>query len=145
MSELKDRLMADIKTAMKEKDTMKKGVINLLRAGLQNESLELKRELTKEEEIKIVQRELKQTKQSLEEGQKANREDIVEAEKAKIAIVESYLPKQMNVEEVKELIASLGISKDASMGQTIGVVMKEVAGRAEGKTVSQAVKEYLQN
>ena len=69
----------------------------------------------------------------------------MEAEKAKIAIVESYLPKQMNVEEVKELIASLGISKDASMGQTIGVVMKEVAGRAEGKTVSQAVKEYLQN
>ncbi|PIC57539.1 glutamyl-tRNA amidotransferase [Sporosarcina sp. P12(2017)] len=145
MSELQDRLMADIRTAMKEKDTMKKGVINLLRAGLQNESIELKRELTKEEEIKIVQRELKQTKQSLDEGQKANREDIVEAEKAKIAIVESYLPKQMNVEEVKELIASLGISKDASMGQTIGVVMKEVAGRAEGKTVSQAVKEYLQN
>ncbi|PIC76647.1 glutamyl-tRNA amidotransferase [Sporosarcina sp. P19] len=145
MSELKDRLMADIRTAMKEKDTMKKGVINLLRAGLQNESIELKRELTKEEEIKIVQRELKQTKQSLDEGQKANRQDIVEAEKAKIAIVESYLPKQMNVEEVKELIASLGISKDASMGQTIGVVMKEVAGRAEGKTVSQAVKEYLQN
>lgn len=145
MSELKDRLMADIRTAMKEKDTMKKGVINLLRAGLQNESIELKRELTKEEEIKIVQRELKQTKQSLDEGLKANREDIVEAEKAKIAIVESYLPKQMNVEEVKELIASLGISEDASMGQTIGVVMKEVAGRAEGKTVSQAVKEYLQN
>ncbi|ARK21903.1 glutamyl-tRNA amidotransferase [Sporosarcina sp. P26b] len=145
MSELKDRLMADIRTAMKEKDTMKKGVINLLRAGLQNESIELKRELTKEEEIKIVQRELKQTKQSLDEGLKANREDIVEAEKAKIAIVESYLPKQMNVEEVKELIASLGISKEASMGQTIGVVMKEVAGRAEGKTVSQAVKEYLQN
>ncbi|PIC69969.1 glutamyl-tRNA amidotransferase [Sporosarcina sp. P18a] len=145
MSELRDRLMADIRTAMKEKDTMKKGVINLLRAGLQNESLDLKRELTIEEEIKIVQRELKQTKQSLEEGQKANREDIVEAEKAKIAIVESYLPKQMNVEEVKELIASLGIPTDASMGQTIGVVMKEVAGRAEGKTVSQAVKEYLQN
>ncbi|AXI00802.1 glutamyl-tRNA amidotransferase [Sporosarcina sp. PTS2304] len=145
MSELKSRLMADIKTAMKEKDTMKKGVINLLRAGLQNEELELKRELTPEEEIKIVQRELKQTKQSLEEGQKADREDIVEAEKAKIAIVESYLPKQMNVDEVKELIASLGVSKDTPMGQAIGAVMKEVAGRAEGKTVSQAVKEYLQS
>ena len=144
MSELKDRLMADIKKAMKEKDTMKKGVINLLRAGLQNEELELKRELTPEEEIKIVQRELKQTKQSLDEGQKANRDDIVEAEKAKVVIVESYLPKQMNVEEVKELISSMGIAKDASMGQTIGTVMKEAAGRAEGKTVSQAVKEYLQ-
>lgn len=145
MSELKDRLMADIKAAMKNKDAMKKGVINLLRAGLQNEELALKRELTPEEEIKIVQRELKQTKQSLEEGQKANREDIVEAEKAKIVIVESYLPKQMNVEEVKELIASLGVAKDTPMGQVIGTVMKEVAGRAEGKTVSQAVKEYLQD
>lgn len=144
MSELKDRLMADMKTAMKEKNQMKKGVINLLRAGLQNEQLELKRELTEEEEIKIVQRELKQTKQSLEEAQKADRQDIVEAEQGKIAIIEEYLPQQMNVEEVKELISSLGIPKDAAMGQAIGTVMKEVAGRAEGKTVSQAVKEYLQ-
>lgn len=144
MSELKDRLMADMKTAMKEKNQMKKGVINLLRAGLQNEQLELKRELTEEEEIKIVQRELKQTKQSLEEAQKADRQDIVEAEQAKIVIIEEYLPKQMNVEEVKDLISSLGIAKDTPMGQAIGTVMKEVAGRAEGKTVSQAVKEYLQ-
>lgn len=145
MSELKTRLMADMKTAMKEKDQMKKGVINLLRAGLQNEELELKRELTEQEEIQIVQRELKQTKQSLEEAQKADRQDIAEAETAKIAIVESYLPKQMNVEEVKQLIAQLGIAKDTPMGQAIGAVMKEIAGRAEGKTVSQAVKEYLQN
>ncbi|MGG0642525.1 GatB/YqeY domain-containing protein [Sporosarcina gallistercoris] len=145
MSELKKTLMADMKTAMKEKDTVKKGVINLLRAGIQNQELDLKRELTEEEELKVVQRELKQTKQSLEEGQKANREDIVAAEKEKITIIEHYLPKQLSVDEVKELIVNLGISKDSPMGQVVGQVMKETAGSAEGKVVSQAVKEYLNN
>ncbi|REB05622.1 glutamyl-tRNA amidotransferase [Sporosarcina sp. BI001-red] len=143
MSELKKTLMADMKTAMKEKDTVKKGVINLLRAGIQNQELDLKRELTEEEELKVVQRELKQTKQSLEEGQKANREDIVAAEAEKITIVEHYLPKQLSVDEVKELIAKLGISKESSMGPVVGQIMKETAGSAEGKVVSQAVKEYL--
>src|SRR5699024_4161269 len=132
-----------MKTAMKEKDAVKKGVINLLRAGVQNQELDLKRELTEEEELKVVQRELKQTKQSLEEGQKADREDIVAAETEKITIIEHYLPKQLSVEEVKELIAKLGISKESSMGQVVGQMMKETAGSAEGKVVSQAVKEYL--
>ncbi|MDW0110638.1 GatB/YqeY domain-containing protein [Sporosarcina aquimarina] len=143
MSELKTTLLADMKTAMKEKDTVKKGVINLLRAGIQNQELDLKRELTEEEELKVVQRELKQTKQSLEEGQKANREDIVAAETEKIAVIENYLPKQLSVDEVKERIAALGISKDTPMGQVVGRMMKETAGSAEGKVVSQAVKEYL--
>lgn len=143
MSELKKTLMADMKTAMKEKDTLKKGVVNLLRAGIQSEELTKQSELTEEEELKVVQRELKQTKQSLEEGQKAGREDIVEAETAKIAIIEQYLPKQLSVEEVKALLEQKGISKDAKMGEIVGQMMKETAGSAEGKVVSQAVKEYL--
>lgn len=143
MSELKTQLLADMKTAMKEKDTVKKGVINLLRAGIQNQELTLQRELTEEEELKVVQRELKQTKQSLEEGEKAGREDIIAAEKEKIAVIENYLPKQLTAEEIQELIPTLGITKDTPMGQAVGAVMKETAGRAEGKTVSQAVKDYL--
>jgi len=143
MSQLTDTLMADMKTAMKEKDTVRKGVINLIRAGIKNQELDLKRELTGEEEIQIVQRELKQTKQSLEEAEKANREDIVAAEKEKIAIIEQYLPKQLSKEELLELIQSLGIEKGTPMGQAIGQVMKEVAGRAEGKVVSETVREYL--
>lgn len=145
MSTLKEILQTDIKTAMKEKDQVKKGVVNLIRAGIQNQEIELKRELTEEEAVKVVQREMKQTKQSLEEAEKANREDIVEAEKAKIVIIEQYLPKQMTLEEVKELIESLGIDKTIPMGQAVGAVMKEVGARAEGKVVSQAVKDYLKN
>ena len=145
MATLKERLLADMKTAMKEKDQTKKGVVNLLRAGLQNEEIGQKRELTEEEEIKIVQRELKQTKQSLEEAQKAGRDDIVEAEQAKISIIEQYLPKQLTEDELKALIQSLGITKDMPMGQAVGLLMKEAGGRAEGKVVSRVVKEYLQN
>ncbi|BAQ10203.1 gatb/yqey domain protein [Bacillus sp. OxB-1] len=145
MATLKERLLADMKTAMKEKDQTKKGVVNLLRAGLQNEEIGQKRELTEEEEIKIVQRELKQTKQSLEEAQKAGRDDIVEIEQAKISIIEQYLPKQLTEDELKALIQSLGITKDMPMGQAVGLLMKEVGGRAEGKVVSRVVKEYLQN
>lgn len=143
MPTLKQTLLADMKTAMKEKDQVKKGVVNLIRAAIQNQEIVTKSELTEEEAIKVVQREMKQTKQSLEEAQKANRDDIVQAEKAKIAIIETYLPKQMDVEEVKELIVSLSIDKNTPMGQAVGTVMKEVGGRAEGKVVSQAVKEYL--
>lgn len=145
MATLKERLLADMKAAMKEKDQVKKGVVNLLRAGLQNQEIEQKRELTEEEELKIVQRELKQTKQSLEEAQKAGRDDIVEAEQAKIVIIETYLPKQLTADELKDLIQSLGITKDMPMGQAVGLMMKEVGGRAEGKTISSIVKEYLQN
>lgn len=144
MSTLKETLMADMKTAMKEKNQVKKGVVNLIRAAIQNQEIEKKSDLTEEEAIKVVQREMKQTKQSLEEAEKADRQDIVEAEKEKIAIIETYLPKQMDVEEVKTLIESLSIDKTTPMGQAIGVVMKEVGSRAEGKVVSQAVKEYLQ-
>lgn len=145
MSKLQETLMADMKAAMKEKDTLKKGVINLLRAGLKNDELELKRELTEEEEIKIVQRELKQTKQSLEEAEKANRPDLVESEKAKVTIIEKYLPTQLTPDELKEIIVKLGIEKGTPMGQAIGLVMKEVGGRAEGKVVSSTVKDYLNN
>lgn len=144
MSTLKETLLADMKTAMKEKDQMKKGVVNLIRAGIQNQEIEKKSDLTEEEAIKIVQREMKQTKQSLEEAEKADRQDIVEAEKKKIAIIETYLPKQLDIEEVKALIDTLSIDKSTPMGQVVGAVMKEVGARAEGKVVSQAVKEYLQ-
>lgn len=86
---------------------------------------------------------MKQTKQSLEEAEKADRPDLVESEKAKIAVIETYLPKQLIADELKEIIVKLGIEKGTPMGQAIGLVMKEVGGRAEGKVVSSTVKNYF--
>ncbi|MDA1675450.1 GatB/YqeY domain-containing protein [Bacillus cereus group sp. TH152-1LC] len=143
MSKLKEQLMNDLKQAMKEKDTVKKNVIILIRAGISNSEKENKRELTKEEEIAIVRKELKQTKEALQIAEKANRQDIVESEKLKIAVIEVYLPKQLSEEEVHDILIKLNVEKTAKMKDVMQLMQTEVAGRADGSLVSRIVKEYL--
>ncbi|MGX5608812.1 GatB/YqeY domain-containing protein [Bacillus cereus] len=143
MSKLKAQLMNDLKQAMKEKDTVKKNVIILIRAGISNSEKENKRELTKEEEIAIVRKELKQTKEALQIAEKANRQDIVESEKLKIAVIELYLPKQLSEEEVHDILIKLNVEKTAKMKDVMQLMQTEVAGRADGSLVSRIVKEYL--
>ncbi|MEJ1517669.1 GatB/YqeY domain-containing protein [Bacillus cereus] len=143
MSKLKAQLMKDLKQAMKEKDTVKKNVIILIRAGISNSEKENKRELTKEEEIAIVRKELKQTKEALQIAEKANRQDIVESEKLKIAVIELYLPKQLSEEEVYDILIKLNVEKTAKMKDVMPLMQTAVAGRADGSLVSKVVKEYL--
>lgn len=143
MSKLKEQLMNDLKQAMKEKDTVKKNVIILIRAGISNSEKENKRELTKEEEIAIVRKELKQTKEALQIAEKANRQDIVESEKLKIAVIELYLPTQLSEEEVHDILIKLNVEKTAKMKDVMQLMQTEVAGRADGSLVSRIVKEYL--
>ncbi|PDZ94004.1 glutamyl-tRNA amidotransferase [Bacillus cereus] len=143
MSKLKEQLMNDLKQAMKEKDTVKKNVIILIRAGISNSEKENKRELTKEEEIAIVRKELKQTKEALQIAEKANRQDIVESEKLKIAVIELYLPAQLSEEEVHDILIKLNVAKTAKMKDVMQLMQTEVAGRADGSLVSRIVKEYL--
>ncbi|PGP20920.1 glutamyl-tRNA amidotransferase [Bacillus cereus] len=143
MSKLKEQLMNDLKQAMKEKDTVKKNVIILIRAGISNSEKENKRELTKEEEIAIVRKELKQTKEALQIAEKANRQDIVESEKLKIAVIELYLPAQLSEEKVHDILIKLNVAKTAKMKDVMQLMQTEVAGRADGSLVSRIVKEYL--
>ncbi|PFJ27798.1 GatB/YqeY domain-containing protein [Bacillus thuringiensis] len=143
MSKLKEQLMNDLKQAMKEKDTVKKNVIILIRTGISNSEKENKRELTKEEEIAIVRKELKQTKEALQIAEKANRQDIVESEKLKIAVIELYLPAQLSEEEVHDILIKLNVAKTAKMKDVMQLMQTEVAGRADGSLVSRIVKEYL--
>jgi uncharacterized protein len=143
MSTLQERLMNDLKTAMKEKDEVKKSVISIIRAGLKNYEIKLGRSLTENDEIAVLRTELKQMMQSLEAYQKADRDDLVQIEKQKIEVIESYLPKQMTEEEIEAVLHSLGIEKGANKGQVIGKVMKVVNGRADGRLVSQVVSDFL--
>ncbi|GAB6447042.1 GatB/YqeY domain-containing protein [Bacillus cereus] len=143
MSKLKEQLMNDLKQAMKEKDTVKKNVIILIRTGISNSEKENKRELTKEEEIAIVRKELKQTKEALQIAEKANRQDIVESEKLKIAVIELYLPAQLSEEEVHDILIKLNVAKTAKMKDVMQLMQTEVAGRADGSLISRIVKEYL--
>lgn len=140
---LNTRLMKDLKEAMKDKNTIKKSVITLLRAGLTNEKIKKKAELTEQEETAVVRRELKQTKDSLAEFKKAGRTDLVEKEEAKIAVLETYLPKQLSEAELLTEIQKLNLDKTENIGKVIGQVIAEFKEVADGALVSKVVKEYM--
>lgn len=140
---LLDKLNQDLKQAMKEKDVIRKNVVILIKAALTNESKKLLRDLSDQEQIAIVQRELKQTKDALVEFKKSDRQDVIDTENQKIAVIESYLPKQLTKEEVHELLNALNIDKSMKMGDIIKLVKEEVKGAAEGKLISEVVKEFL--
>lgn len=140
---LKDVVMKDLIQAMKEKDARKKGVLQLMKAGLDNAEKVKKEALTEAEEIQIVQRELKQTKDFLVEAEKLNRADSIEDAKAKIEIIYNYLPKQLSEDEVKAILVEAGVTKGMNMGQAMGKAMPILKGKTENALISKLVKELI--
>lgn len=104
-------------------------------------------DLSEDAEIKLLQKLVKQRKDSLEIFQQQNREDLAKKEQEEISIIEKFLPKQMSPEELKaaisEIIASVGANSPADLGKVMGVASKQLAGKADGKTISALVKELL--
>lgn len=135
--------MKDIIQAMKEKQTLKKGLLQLVKAGLENAEKAKKAPLTEAEEIQIIQREIKQTKDSLAEGEKANREDIVKEAQEKLDILYAYLPKQLSEEEVTAKLVELGVEKGMNMGQAMKIAMPALSGKTENAIISKAVKQLI--
>lgn len=145
---LSDRLTDDMKQAMKDQAKFKLTVIRMMRASLKNQEIELKRPLHDEEVLQILSREIKQRKDSLQEFQKAGRDDLVENLAAEIDIISKYLPEQLTEEEIQEIvrqtIQELGASSKADMGKVMGALMPKTKGRADGKLVNQLVLQFLQ-
>ncbi|WP_127131327.1 GatB/YqeY domain-containing protein [Pseudoflavitalea rhizosphaerae] len=104
-------------------------------------------DLTQDAEIKLLQKLVKQRKDSLDIFQQQNREDLAKKEQEEIAVIEKFLPKQMSAEELKavvgEIIVAVGASSPADMGKVMGVASKQLAGKADGKSISAMVKELL--
>ena len=144
---LKERLKADMKEAMKAKDKIKLSTIRMINSLIKNAEIEKRGELTDEEIIQLLMKYAKQRKESIEMYEKGGRQDLVEKEKAELAVVESYLPKQMSEEEireiVKETIEEVGASSIKDMGKVMKAVMPKVKGRADGSVVNRIVKELL--
>lgn len=142
------QLRKDNMQAMKDHDNVRKGVLSLVVSAIALAEKESGKELTKEEELTYVQRELKQTKEALEETPES-RTDLIEETKTKIAILESYLPKQLSEDEIKEAIESF--LKENNLEPTKknqGPVMKEIMakykGQTDGKTVNKVLSTILQ-
>jgi uncharacterized protein len=144
---LLERLNTDMKQAMKNKEKDKLTVIRMIKSSLQNEAIKNGQELSQEEELTVLSRELKQRKDSLHEFEKANREDLVEKIRTEIQYVELYMPKQLSEEEVSEIvkqaITETGASSKAEMGKVMAVVMPKVKGKADGALVNKLVQQHL--
>ena len=144
---LKETLNNDIKTAMKAKDKETLSVLRMIKTAVQAAEIDKKEELNAEEELTILAREAKQRRESLAEFVKAGRDELVSKTEAEIEIVERYLPKQLSVEEVKEVIATvaekIGATTQKEFGKLMGAVMQELKGKADGNVIKEQVKAHL--
>ncbi|WP_455538613.1 GatB/YqeY domain-containing protein [Terrisporobacter sp.] len=145
---LKQKLQEDLKSSMKNKDTNKKSVITLIRASIKQYEVDNRVELGDEEIIDLIAKQLKQTRDSLEEFKKANREDLVEKANAEIEVLKEYLPQQLSEEELNEIVIStiseVGATSMKDMKKIMTSIMPKVKGRADGKLINELVKKNLQ-
>ena len=132
---------------MKNKEKDKLSVIRMIKASIQNEAIKTGNELSEDEELTVLSREVKQRKDSLHEFDKAGRQDLVEKIRTELQYVELYMPKQLSEEEVSEIvkqaISETGASSKAEMGKVMAVIMPKVKGKAEGSLVNKLVQQHL--
>ncbi|AVX20013.1 hypothetical protein SAMN02745885_00876 [Carboxydocella sporoproducens DSM 16521] len=146
---LLERLTADMKEAMKAKEAgkVRLSTIRMAKSAIKNAEIEKKRELTEEEIIEVIAREVKQRRDAMEEYRKAGREDIVQQLEAEVAVLLPYLPEQLDENQLRQLIqeaiAATGAQGPKEMGKVMGYLMPKIKGRADGKLVNHLVKEYL--
>ena len=146
---LKAQITEDMKTAMRAKDTERLGTIRLLQAAMKQKEVDERVELDDTMVIAIVDKMIKQRKDSIAAFETANRQDLADKEKAEIAVIEGYLPQRMSAEEittaVKAIVAEVGATGPGDMGKVMGAVKTKLAGKADMGLVSAAVKAALSN
>jgi uncharacterized protein len=144
---LLERLNNDMKQAMKNKEKDKLVVIRMIKAAIQNESIKLGRDLSEEDELSVLSREVKQRKDSLHEFEKAGREDLVDKIRAELKHVEIYMPEQLSEEELAEIVKQAIVDTRASskkeMGKVMAALMPKVKGKADGSLVNKLVQQHL--
>jgi len=144
---LKERLADDLKSAMKNKDTVRKNTIQMVRAGILQ--IEKDKKVTLEDDgiIEVIAKQLKQHKDVLPDYEKSGRDDLIAELKAEMDVLMGYLPKQLTAEEIEQLVADAVKETAASsmkdMGKIMAFVMPKVKGRADGRMINEAAKKLL--
>lgn len=146
---LEENIMSQMKDAMKSKDEKSLRALRAIKAAiiLAKTSEGAGGVLKEEDEVKLLQKLVKQRKDSLEIFQQQNRTDLAQKEQEEITVIEQFLPKQLSADELRDvvskIIADTGASSPADMGKVMGVATKQLAGKADGKSISAVVKELL--
>lgn len=146
--ELKEQILADIKTAMKEKDSVKLGTLRFLQAAIKNREIELRpNAITADDVMAVLKKLVKQRKESIDQYKAAARQDLVDQEMSELKILELYLPAQLGREQIEKIVADVIAAVGAKTVKEMGPVMKEVmaktAGAADNKLVSEIIKSKL--
>ncbi len=146
-SMLKEELMQDLKDAMKEKDTIKKDTVQMVRAAILQIEKDKGIEVTDEKIIEIIAKEVKGKKDALVDFEKGGRQDLIDQTNQEIEILNKYLPKQLSKEEieekVKEIITQLGATSIKDMGPVMKEAKAQIGAAADGRTINEVVKDLL--
>ncbi len=142
-----EKIDSDLKEAMKSKNEIKLGTLRMLKSAIKNKEIDKRQSLSEPEILEVIQRQVKQRKDSIAEFEKANRQDLSKKEAAEIMVLEQYLPKQLSEIELKAIvqkaIQTSGAKSKADMGKIMKEVMPQIAGRVDGKQVNQMVSGLL--
>lgn len=147
MSETRQRILDDIKTAMKAGDKPRLAILRLMSAAIKQKEVDDREELDENATIAILEKMLKQRKESISQYTKAGRDDLVEVEEKEVALIQTYMPAAMDDSEVASIIdaaiTSTGAASIKDMGKVMGKVKAAVQGRADMGAVSQQIKDRL--
>ncbi len=144
---LKEQLSQDLKQAMKDKDVIRKNVVQLIRSGVLQIEKDNKVTLDDEGVLDVIAKQLKQRRDSLPDYEKSGREDLICELKTEMDILMGYLPRQLTREEIEEIVkaavAETGASTVKDMGKIMACVMPKTKGRADGKVINEIARAYL--
>jgi uncharacterized protein YqeY len=144
---LKEKINSEMVVAAKAKDALKLGAIRMIKTTLHNKEIDAKRELNEAEILQALSAIVKQRKDSIEQFKAGKRQDLVEKEEYELAVVQAFMPQQMSAEEVESevvrAISEAGATSVKDMGKVMKVLMPRIAGKADGKLVSDTVKAKL--
>ena len=147
MSQLKERLQADLKEAMKTKDTFKRDVIRFVMSAVKQIEVDERKELTDADIEAILVKQIKQRNDAIEQFKNGGREDLVEQNEKELEILRGYLPEPMSEEEVREILKQIieetGAAGMKDMGKVMGAAKAKIGSRAEGKVINRIAKELL--
>ncbi len=146
---LKEKLLSDMKEAMKEKDVLRKNTIQSIRGAILQKEKDTLQEVSEEQILDIIVQEIKKRKDALADFEKGNRPDLVADASAEVTVLQGYLPKQLNDEElaslIRQVIDEVGATSMKDMGKVMAAIKPKVNGRADNQKVSSIIKQCLSN
>lgn len=144
---LKEKLLEDLKVSMRDKNVVRKNTVQMIRAAILQIEKDTGTEVDDNKIIDIIAKEMKKKKDAMPDFEKAGRQDLIDQTKQEMSVLEEYLPKQLSMEEIKEIVSKVIEETGATSIKDMGIVMKEAKAKigagADGRTINEAVKELL--